>query len=75
MTLQQKVESEINIMQEEKLQILIQFAEFLNSSDHACFPTRKGQEIDRSGMYGMLKGEIWMADDFNETPEEFKEYM
>lgn len=22
-----------------------------------------------------LKGKIWMADDFNETPEEFKEYL
>ncbi len=22
-----------------------------------------------------LKGKIWMADDFNDTPEEFKEYL
>jgi hypothetical protein len=24
---------------------------------------------------GRLKGKIWMADDFNETPEDFKDYM
>ena len=24
---------------------------------------------------GRLKGEIWMADDFNETPEDFKDYV
>lgn len=24
---------------------------------------------------GRLEGKIWMADDFNETPEEFKEYL
>jgi antitoxin (DNA-binding transcriptional repressor) of toxin-antitoxin stability system len=25
--------------------------------------------------FGMLKGKIWISDDFNETPEEFAEYM
>jgi antitoxin (DNA-binding transcriptional repressor) of toxin-antitoxin stability system len=25
--------------------------------------------------FGMLKGKIWMSDDFNDTPEEFAEYM
>lgn len=24
---------------------------------------------------GFAKGQIWMSDDFNETPEEFKEYL
>jgi len=24
---------------------------------------------------GRMKGEIWMADDFNETPEDFKDYL
>lgn len=24
---------------------------------------------------GRLEGKIWMADDFNETPEEFKNYL
>lgn len=38
MTLHQRVERKINIMQENQLQILVKFAEFLNDSDHACFP-------------------------------------
>jgi antitoxin (DNA-binding transcriptional repressor) of toxin-antitoxin stability system len=24
---------------------------------------------------GFAKGQIWMSDDFNETPEEFNEYL
>lgn len=24
---------------------------------------------------GFAKGQIWMSDDFNETPEDFKEYL
>lgn len=24
---------------------------------------------------GWAKGQIWMADDFNDTPEDFKDYM
>ena len=29
----------------------------------------------RRNNVGRLKGQIWMADDFNETPDDFKEYM
>ncbi len=25
--------------------------------------------------FGNMKGQIWMAEDFNDTPEDFKEYM
>jgi len=31
-------------------------------------------EVRRTSM-GWAKGQIWMADDFNETPEDFKEYL
>ena len=24
---------------------------------------------------GRMKGQIWMADDFNDTPEDFKDYL
>lgn len=24
---------------------------------------------------GWMRGQIWMADDFNETPDDFKDYM
>ena len=29
----------------------------------------------RRNNVGRLKGKIWMADDFNETPDDFKEYI
>ena len=29
----------------------------------------------RQKNFGNMKGQIWMADDFNETPEDFKDYM
>jgi hypothetical protein len=29
----------------------------------------------RRSLAGRLKGQIWMADDFNETPEDFKDYV
>lgn len=29
----------------------------------------------RRSNFGRLKGQIWMADDFNETPVEFKDYL
>ena len=25
--------------------------------------------------FGWAKGQIWMADDFNDTPEDFKDYL
>jgi Protein of unknown function (DUF2281) len=25
--------------------------------------------------FGRFRGQIWMADDFNETPEDFKDYI
>ncbi len=28
-----------------------------------------------ASLQGMLKGKVWMSDDFNETPEEFAEYI
>ncbi len=31
-------------------------------------------EIRKRNM-GRLKGKIWMADDFNDTPEDFKDYV
>jgi Protein of unknown function (DUF2281) len=31
-------------------------------------------ELRRKNL-GWARGQIWMADDFNETPEDFKDYM
>ena len=79
MTLQQQAERAIEIMPEEKLKVLLQFAEFLNHSsdfvDVTSFDEQKPTKTDRSEMYGMLKGKMWIAEDFDDTPEEFREYI
>ena len=38
-------------------------------------PTPASQAAARCRMLGSLKGRIWMAPDFDDTPEEFREYM
>lgn len=30
---------------------------------------------NRMQIAGRMKGKIWMADDFNETPDDFKDYI
>jgi antitoxin (DNA-binding transcriptional repressor) of toxin-antitoxin stability system len=31
--------------------------------------------VTKRPMFGSLKGKIWISDDFNDTPEEFADYM
>jgi hypothetical protein len=38
-------------------------------------PKRKPTKSPLSGAYGLFKGKIWMADDFNAPLEDMKEYM
>jgi predicted DNA-binding antitoxin AbrB/MazE fold protein len=39
-------------------------------------PVKKdGIKLPRSTAKGVLKGKVWMSDDFNEPLEEMKEYM
>lgn len=35
----------------------------------------QNQAQPRVRKFGTAKGKIWMADDFDETPEDFKDYM
>jgi hypothetical protein len=39
-----------------------------NSSDEAILK-------NRMAIAGRMKGKIWMADDFNDTPDDFKDYI
>ncbi len=32
-------------------------------------------EINNQRGYGSLKGKIWISEDFNDPPEDFKDYM
>lgn len=49
------------------------FIEFLNQK----LERRPAPERPFAGLPGLgsMKGKIWMADDFDETPEDFKDYM
>lgn len=74
MTLQQQAEQVIQVLPDDKLPSLIQFARFLlDSSDNSSAMAAAKPKAHRK--IGRLKGKIWMADDFNETPEVFKEYV
>ncbi len=39
-----------------------------NSSDEAILK-------NRMAIAGRMRGKIWMADDFNDTPDDFKDYI
>ena len=79
MTLQQQAQRAVELLPEEKLPVLIEFARFLNQSD---FTGRTISFVDSSAIsqrrreiMGILKGQVHMAEDFNETPDVFKEYL
>ena len=72
MTLQQQAVQAIQVLPESKLPSLIQFARFLNDTSDPVVEDAKTTPVRR---FGRLKGKIRMAEDFNETPAEFKEYI
>lgn len=76
MTLQQQVVKEAGLLSDEELVQVIQFIGFLRFSKSKK-PSEDVQQTD-SKKYrtrGGLSGKVILADDFNETPECFKEYM
>lgn len=73
MTLEQQAVHIITALPADKLSQVVSFAKFLLTqpeTDRLLEPERKF--VRRSGV---LKGQISIADDFDETPECFKEYM
>ena len=76
MTLQQQVLKEAGLLSDEDLAQVIQFMGFLRVSK-AGKSSADIQQTD-SKKYrtrGGLSGKVILTDDFNETPECFKEYM
>ena len=57
----------------ENYEVLITFVEPIKK-DTANI-TEPPKKLPRSTAYGILKGKVWMSDDFNEPLEEMKEYM
>ena len=78
MTLQQRAIDIIGRLPEDKIVQVVQFAEFL-SFDVKSQTTKpyykKGVENGQIRKPGILKGKVKMSDDFDETPECFKEYV
>lgn len=77
MTLQQQAMNVIEHLSDDKLSQVIQFAEFLslNSGSDVHKGDKTASESDYIREPGILKRKMVMADDFDETPECFKEYI
>ena len=78
MTLQQQALQAVQLLPEEKLPVLIEFARFLNQTNsvNQMIQEQSSAALEkRRKLAGILRGQVKMADDFNETPEEFKEYL
>jgi len=78
MTLQQEALYTVQLLPEEKLPTLIAFVRFLTQSD--SFPDTASSGMDaltrkRRSVAGVLRGQVRMSKDFNETPDVFKEYL
>lgn len=77
MTLQQRAIDVIGRLPEDKINMVIQFAEFL-SLDNKPQKNNYYLKENKDGYIrkpGILKRKMIMSDDFDETPECFKEYM
>ena len=66
----------IKLLPPEKQQEFENYAEYLLQKHEQQLPTDTESLAERrSRLAGRLKGQIWMAEDFNETPEDFKDYI
>ncbi len=76
MTLLQRAATVIARLPEEKIEQVIQYAEFLSfepkSQKTLYSDVNEGEYIRKPGI---LKRKMIMAEDFDETPDCFKEYM
>lgn len=77
MTLQQQAMDVIEHLPDDKLSQVIQFAEFLSLNPDADVHEghRAGQGEEYIRKPGILKRKMIMENDFDETPECFKEYI
>ena len=77
-SLQEEAINAIVILPEDRLPILIQFAKFLGSSSYeneSEIRSKKNLSAKRKSISGCLNGKIQIADDFNDTPDCFREYL
>ena len=65
----------IKLLPPEKQKELKSFADFYYKYLQPEVKNREEIAETKRKNFGNMKGQIWMADDFNETPEDFKDYM
>ncbi len=76
MTLQQKAVKEISLLSDEDLSQVMQFISFLRFSktEHVSMAAQESDH-KKCRTRGGLRGKVILADDFDETPDCFKEYL
>ena len=70
------LEQKLRLVPESDFDFVSQFLDLILSRNSKRTKPKKAEKSQK--MYrqpGILKGQIWMADDFDETPDCFKEYM
>ena len=66
----------VKLLPPDKQQEVEDFIDYLISKYKISQPAEEESLAEkRRRNMGWAKGKIWMADDFNETPEDFKDYM
>ena len=70
-----EVLEKVKLLPLEKQQEVERFVENLLAKYNIISKDFQSIAEKRRSNVGRLKGQIWMADNFNETPEDFKEYM
>jgi len=78
MTQQVELMKKIDKLPSQYLSEVFDFVEYLQYKAHNGYktldtPTKEKSEGRRG--FGCAKGQIWIADDFNEPLEDFKDYM
>lgn len=73
------LEQKLRLVPESEFDFVSQILDFVLSKNSKSEKTNaEKKEKSEKKFYrqpGILKGEIWMADDFDETPDCFAEYM
>ncbi|MBQ9207380.1 MAG: DUF2281 domain-containing protein [Treponema sp.] len=70
------LEQKLRLVPESDFDFVSQFLDLILSRNSKRTKTKKAEKSQK--MYrqpGIAKGTFWMADDFDETPDCFKEYM
>ena len=68
MTLREEILHDIENVPESSLQLLLQFVRFLRESP-VVPAKREKKKRDRPRLLGVLEGQVWMSDDFNDPME------